>query len=118
MLGAGGGAEQPAPRPTYGAAMLRHVVLLRWKPEVPEGHAGRVAEALRALPARGIPFGSYVCGPDLGMAGPNGYDFAVVGEFESEADWRVYMDDDEHERIRQDLLAPWVAERAIVQFEV
>ena len=84
---------------------------------MPAGHAGVVAAALRALPARGIPFASYHCGPDLGMAGPHGYDFAVVGEFADEADWRVYMDDEEHERIRQELVLPWVADRAMVQFE-
>ncbi len=97
--------------------MLRHVVLLRWKDEVPEGHAARVTDALRALPARGISFASYACGPDLGMAGPNGWDFAIVGEFTDEEAWRSYMDDAEHDRIRQDLIVPWVAERAMVQFE-
>ena len=97
--------------------MLRHVVLFRWKSEVPEGHAANVAAALRALPSRGIPFTSYTCGTDLGMAGPNGWDFAIVGEFADEEAWRTYMDDSEHDRIRQDLIVPWVAERAMVQFE-
>lgn len=97
--------------------MLRHVVLFRWKDAVPEGHARNVSDALRALPERGIPFLAYSCGEDLGMAGPHGWDFAVVGEFADEADWRVYMDDQELDRIRQDLIAPWVAERAVVQFE-
>jgi hypothetical protein len=98
--------------------MLRHVVLFRWKTEIPAHHPADVAAALLALLDRGIPFRAYACGPDLGMAGPFGWDFAVVGEFESEADWRTYMDDPEHDRIRQDLIAPWVAERAIVQFEL
>jgi hypothetical protein len=97
--------------------VLRHVVLLKWKPGVPAGHADRLAAALRALPDRGIPFLAYSCGPDLGMAGPNGWDFAVVGEFADEEDWRVYMDDPEHDRIRQDLIGPYVEERALVQFE-
>ena len=97
--------------------MFRHIVLLRWKDEVPAGLEAEAAAALRALPARGIPFQSYNVGPDLGMGGPFAFDFAVVGEFADEADWRVYMDDPEHERIRQDILGPWVAERAVVQFE-
>lgn len=97
--------------------MLRHVVLFRWKEGLPAGHADRVAGALGALPERGIPFRSWACGPDLGMAGPAGWDFAVVGEFDDDAGWRAYMDDEEHRRIGQDLIVPWVAEHAIVQFE-
>jgi hypothetical protein len=97
--------------------VLRHVVLFRWKDGVPEGHAEAVASALRGLVARGIPFTSYDVGADLGMGGPFAYDFAVVGTFADEAAWRVYMDDEEHDRIREQLIGPWVAERAIVQFE-
>jgi hypothetical protein len=92
-------------------------VLLKWKDGVPRGHGEAVAAALRALPARGIPFTSYNVGPDLGMAGPFGFDFAVVGEFADEAAWRVYMDDEEHDRIRTELIGPWVADRATAQFE-
>jgi hypothetical protein len=102
---------------SYCPAVLRHVVLIRWKDDVPEGQAEAVATALRALPARGIPFASYNVGPDLGMGGPFAYDFAVVGEFADEAAWRVYMDDDEHDRIRTELIGPWVADRATAQFE-
>jgi hypothetical protein len=93
-------------------------VLLRWKPGIAPSHVEQLVNALRALPARGIPFLSYTCGPDLGMAGPNGWDFAVVGEFADEVDWRVYMDDPEHDRIRRELIAPWVDDRALVQFEI
>ncbi|MBW8825880.1 MAG: Dabb family protein [Acidobacteria bacterium] len=97
--------------------MLRHIVLLRWKDELPAGHEEAVAAALRALPARGLPFHAYNVGPDLGMGGPFAYDFGVAAEFADEAAWRVYMDDPEHDRIRQDLIGPWVAERAVIQFE-
>src|SRR4051812_1778633 len=96
MLGPTSQVQQPMAPTLSVRPMLRHVVLIRWKDEVPAGHVDRVADALRALPARGIPFQAYNVGPDLGMAGPSGFDFAVVGEFADEADWRVYMDDPEH----------------------
>lgn len=98
--------------------MFRHVVLLRWKDGTPPGVAEEVAAALRQLPDRGIPFRSYACGPDLGLAGPpNGFDFAVVGEFDDKAGWDLYMADAEHDRIRTELFAPNVEARATAQFE-
>jgi hypothetical protein len=98
--------------------MFRHVVLLRWKPGTPVGHGEAVAAALEGLRHRAIPFRSYVFGPDLGISGPpNGFDFGIVGEFDDRAGWDAYMGDEEHDRIRAELIGPHVEARATTQFE-
>jgi hypothetical protein len=118
MLWASGTPRQPRWRARTVLGMFRHVVLLRWKPGTPGGHGEELAAALAGLRERAIPFRSYVFGPDLGLTGPpNGFDFAIVGEFDDRAGWDVYMADGEHDRIRAELLAPHVEGRATAQFE-
>jgi quinol monooxygenase YgiN len=96
---------------------FRHIVLFRWQPETsPEALAGLVRD-LEALAAGLDGVRSYACGTDLGLSGDNGYDFAIVGEFDDKAAWDLYMADPEHDRIRAEVLAPIVAERAVAQIE-
>ena len=95
---------------------FRHVVLLRWQPETPAGHADAVREALLALAATLDGCESYACGPSAGVV-PAAYDFGLVATFTSRAGWDAYMADPEHDRIRAELINPHVAERATWQLE-
>lgn len=97
--------------------MFVHVVMFRWKPGTTEEQVAPVGPALQALAAT-LPVVSYECGPTLGLAAPeSGYDFGVVARFETKAGWDRYMADEEHDRIRQELIFPIVDDRATIQFE-
>jgi hypothetical protein len=44
-------------------------------------------------------------------------DFAIVATFASVDGWRAYDAHPEHDRVRGEIIRPWIAERAAVQFE-
>jgi hypothetical protein len=97
--------------------MFVHVVLFRWKPGTTAEQVAPVAPALQALAAT-LPVLSYECGPNLGLAAADiAYDFGVAARFESKAGWDEYMADEEHDRIRQELIFPIADQRATIQFE-
>ena len=57
---------------------------------------------------------SFTIGSDLGLRDGN-WSFAIVADFATEDDYRVYDQDPEHNRLRAEL-APMVAEIARLQF--
>ena len=97
--------------------MITHVVTFRWRPEMPQGQVERIVAALSGLPASIDSIRSYACGADVGAAGAANYDFAVVATFDDIGGWRTYGSHAEHERVLAEVVRPWIAERASVQFE-
>jgi hypothetical protein len=97
--------------------MLRHVVVFKWRDDMPPGQVAAITAGLRALPPEIGAIRSYSCGPDLGL-GEGRWHFAVVADFDNAAAWRTYDAHPSHERVRSEMILPWVAERAIVQFEI
>ncbi|CAB4868415.1 unannotated protein [freshwater metagenome] len=97
--------------------MITHVALFRWKPETTAEQIARIKAALEALPAVIADIVSYRCGPDLGAHGPTNMDFGIVSTFESIDGWRAYDAHPEHDRVRAEIVRPWIAERSAVQFE-
>ena len=97
--------------------MFHHTVLFRWREGTGDEAVRALTEALRGLPSVLPCIRSYAVGPDLGLSGGNGWDYAVAAAFDDRAAWDEYMADPEHDRIRTDLLRPIMAERAVVQFE-
>jgi hypothetical protein len=96
--------------------MFHHVALFRWKAGTTPEQLAPITPALQALAAtlRGVE--SYACGPGLGLS-ETSYDFGVVAAFEDRAAWDEYMANEEHDRIRSELIVPIVAERAGIQLE-
>lgn len=95
--------------------MFHHVVLFTWNADVPQGHEEVARRELLAYAATLPGLVSYHCGPDAGLT-QGAADFAVTAVFESEADWHAYDTADEHNRIRREVFAPYVAERRVIQF--
>lgn len=93
---------------------VRHVVVFRWIDGISDDHVERVTAALSALPGSIPEIRHYTFGPDLGL-NVDGFDFAVVGDFDSVDDYLVYRDHPEHRRVITELFAPVLAERAAVQ---
>ena len=96
--------------------MITHTVSFRFKPDIPTGHVAIITEALRSLPASIPEIRSYHFGPDLGISSVPNYDYAVVATFDDVDGWRAYDVHPDHERVRAEIIRPWVTERSSVQF--
>jgi len=96
--------------------VITHVASFRWKPEAAAADIEAISAALATLPAVLSTIKTYHFGSDLGISAATNMDYAVVATFDSEDDWRIYDQHPEHERVRAELIRPWIAERAAVQF--
>jgi DNA-binding FadR family transcriptional regulator len=95
--------------------VIRHVVVGRLKPDVPEAAIRPVLEALARLRTPGLL--AIRTGVDLRLKDGT-WDLAITTDLEDEAAYRAYDTDPEHDRIRREGLLPLVAELARVQFTV
>ena len=96
--------------------MITHVVTFRWKPEATPDAIAAIADALSTMPELVKEIATYRFGSDLAAHGPANMDFAIIATFDSIEDWRAYDKNPGHDRIRAEVIGPWVAERAAVQF--
>ena len=80
------------------------------------GVCHRIEEGLFLIAQTIEEISAYTYGPDLGLRDGN-YDFAVVADFENEADFRTYVDHPDHQAFIRERLTPVVAERVSIQFE-
>ncbi len=93
---------------------VHHVVVYRWAP----GTSAEVVAAIEAevarLPGLVPSLRRYRHGPDLGL-GEGRWDYGIVASFDDEEGWRAYDQHPEHDRVRTDVIAPHVADRAAIQ---
>ena len=94
--------------------MIRHVVLMTFKPEVSPGEIDVIAEKLRSLSDQIPAIEEYEVG--LGMNTGNAT-MAVVGLFADEARFQEYNEHPDHRAVAQDLLIPAVERSAVAQYE-
>ncbi len=97
--------------------MLRHVVLLRWKPGTTAAQLDALLAAIAKLPARIPELKAYRFGADAGLAAGN-FDFAIVADFDDDADFLSYASHPVHQAFIAEHTRPLVAERAAVQFRI
>jgi hypothetical protein len=97
--------------------VIRHVVLLTFKGGTTDAQVDALARALRGLPARLPKIRSYKFGRDAGINADQA-SFAVVADFDNEADYVEYRDDAEHRRIITELIVPILASRTAAQYEI
>ena len=93
--------------------MIRNVVVGRLRAGVDPSAVEPALAAIAAL----RPEGQIACrlGRDLGLR-EQSWDFAITNDFADEAAYRAYDADEEHNRIRRELIAPLVDEVVRVQF--
>lgn len=97
--------------------MLRHVVMFKLKDDAPKGAIQALEEGLFLL-AQTIPeIRGYEYGPDLSLREEN-FDFCLVAEFESPESFQRYAAHPDHQRFIKERVAPVVAERVAVQYEL
>ena len=97
--------------------MIVHVVAFKWKPGIPDGHVETVKAQLVEFAATLPEVRSYRCGADVHASDMANFDFAIVAEFETVDDWKVYDKHPLHDEIRAGIVRPWIETRASVQFE-
>ena len=96
--------------------MLRHVVLLRWKPEVTDAAKQAVRDGLAALPAAIPEIRRYAFGDDAALSDGN-FDFAIIAEFDNRPDWQTYVTHEQHQQVIAEHIRPILQDRAAVQYE-
>ena len=96
---------------------LRHVAMFRFVDGVTDAQVQALADGLDGMPGAVGTMLDYRHGPDAGI-NEGTYDYAVVGDFATPADYRAYVDHPDHLALRRDLLEPILAERAVIQFEL
>ena len=97
--------------------MLRHVVLLSWNDGVTDEQIRSVSDGLDGLPAVIPQIKQYDHGPNVGP-GDRNFDYAVVGDFESFDGYVAYRDNDIHQQLIAERIAPLIANRVAVQFNL
>ncbi|MBO0692821.1 MAG: Dabb family protein [Acidimicrobiaceae bacterium] len=96
--------------------MLTHIVVMNFKEDSPADQADQIVDALSSLPEQIPELKEYRIGKDLGLVEGN-WDLGVVATFDNEADYRAYSTAPAHLKIVSELVRPFVAQRAALQFE-
>ncbi len=91
--------------------------MFRWSDEVTDEAKQAVAEGLGRLPEVIPEIRAYAFGPDAGIREGN-WDFVVVGDFDDVESYLAYANDATHQALIAEHIAPNIAERAAVQYEV
>lgn len=94
---------------------FRHVVMFQWAEGLGDEHVRRVSDGLDALPPVIEQIRGYVHGPDLGVTEGN-FDYVLVADFDSEADFLVYRTHPVHLQFIEDLITGNTPGRAAVQY--
>ena len=97
--------------------MIRHVVLFRFEPGTDAAAVTAMADALDRLPSSIPEIVTYRQGPDLGAIDTD-WDHALVAEFDSIEDYRVYEAHPDHRAVIDRYITPILADLARVQYEV
>lgn len=95
--------------------MLRHVVLMRWKPGTSDAQKQAVRDGLAALPAAIPEIRSYQFGDDA-MISEGNFEFAIVADFENASAFEAYATHEAHQKLIAENIRPILRDRAAVQY--
>ena len=91
--------------------------MFRWADHVDTEHVQRVHEAFDELADRTPGLRHHAHGSDVGVS-EGTFDYLLVVDFESVADWRVYRDHPTHVLLVEELINGHVIEQVAGQFQV
>ncbi len=97
--------------------MLRHIAMFRWNADTTDDDVAEIAAAINQLVPTIPEIKRYHHGADMGMAQDN-FDYVVVADFDNVEDYVTYRDNTDHQAMIVSKIAPCLAERAAVQFEL
>jgi len=89
--------------------------MYRWTAQVGPEHVERVRAAYDDLAVKATGLRNHTHGTDVGTSA-DAFDFHVVADFDSVADWRRYRDHPAHVLLVQELIVGHVTEQATGQF--
>lgn len=96
--------------------MLRHIVLITFKPEADAEARDACRAAAARFPEQVPELRSLVCGDNVG-SGPNHHDFAIVADFDDMAAFRRYIESDAHKDYVETHAKHVVAKLSAIQHE-
>lgn len=96
---------------------FRHITLFRWAEHVDAEHVQRVRDAYDELAELIVGLCHHAHGSDAGVS-EGSFDFHVVADFETLADWRAYRDHPAHVLLFEELIRGNVIDRAAGQFQL
>ncbi len=96
---------------------IRHVVMFRFRDDATAEQIAAVTEGLEALIDVIPEIRGYRVGPDLGLNEGN-HHYALVADFETEADYVAYRDHPAHLAVIAERIRPILAARTAVQFGI
>jgi len=97
--------------------VIRHIALFRFSDAVTAEDIVDLDAALGKLPALVSTITSFDCGMNLGITG-GAWDYAVVADFASQADYSIYATNPDHLDIVNTVVKPMITDAARIQFEV
>lgn len=95
---------------------FRHVAMFRWAEHVGAEHVQRVREAFDELAELVPGLRHHTHGSDVGVS-VGTFDYLVVADFDSVADWRTYRDHPAHVLLVEELITGHVVDRAGGQYQ-
>jgi len=96
--------------------MIRHAGLFKWKDGTTPEEVRAVVDGLGGLPGAIPEITGFRFGPDLGLT-EGAADFAVVADFASVEDWRLYSKHPAHLRVIEEAIVPIRESRMAMQYE-
>jgi Stress responsive A/B Barrel Domain len=96
---------------------VRHIVMFRFAEGATQQQIGELSSGLSALPQSISEIRAYRHGPDAGISDTS-WDYAVIGDFDSAADYLAYRNHPVHQALIRDLVQPIVEARAAVQLNL
>ena len=94
--------------------MLRHIVMIRWKPEATEDQKQAVQDAINGMRSQVPEIVDLRWGADIGR-GPNNFDLAVVMDFGDREAFKRYLSSAVHQSYVQGAAKAAVGSLASVQ---
>ena len=96
---------------------FRHIAMFRWAEHVDLDHVQRVSAGYDELSDAVPGVRHHAHGSDVGVS-EGAFDYVVVADFESLADWRAYRDHPIHVLLVEELIRKHVVDRVTGQFQV
>jgi len=96
--------------------MLKHIVLMKFTPDPPEGAVDEIMEALRAMPAEIPEILSLAVGTNV-VQSPRNLDLGLVVEFDSQESLEIYAVHQAHQSVVQERIRPILEQLVVVDFE-
>lgn len=97
--------------------MFRHIVLLTLKDDTTDEQRQAILDGLATLPGRVPTIRSYTFGLDAGV-NPGNAHVVACGDFEDVDGYLVYRDHEAHKQVIAEFIAPVLAGRTAIQYEL